>query len=306
MELEIRRLRKHYGAKEVLKGISFSVKGGRTMGFLGRNGAGKTTTLRILAGVFASDDGEVLLDGVPLNRKTVKVGYLPEERGLYSKIGILNQLTYIGQLKGMDRSGAADSAMHWLTEFELQDALHKNLGTLSKGNQQKVQIIQAIIDAPDILILDEPFSGLDPVNARALKKVIRTYEEQEKILIFSSHEMSYVEEFCTDITMIREGSILLSGSLCQIKRDRSHNRVYLRVRGLSVDELCRELVKEFGDAAEVLENTVVLQLSDSLTHERLLQAVIRHGWELESYGSYEPSLDSIFVETNRLTDLAGT
>lgn len=133
MELEIRQLRKHYGAKEALKGISFSVKGGRTMGLLGRNGAGKTTTLRILAGVFASDDGAVLLDGVPLNRKAVKVGYLPEERGLYSKIGILNQLTYIGRLKGMDRSSAADSARYWLTEFELQDVLDKPLNTLSKG-----------------------------------------------------------------------------------------------------------------------------------------------------------------------------
>ena len=304
MNLQLNELTKRYGAKEALKGISLTVEGGRTLGFLGRNGAGKTTTLRILAGVFAPDGGSVVYNGAPLDRRATTVGYLPEERGLYSKVGILDQLTYIGQLKGMNRSQAKNAARRCLQEFELEDCAGKPLGTLSKGNQQKVQIIQSLLNDPDILILDEPFSGLDPVNARALKRVIRSYESQGKILIFSSHEMSYVEEFCTDIAIIREGSILLSGELQRIRRSQSNGRVYLTVSGMDPKALCSALQDVCPRPPLVVDEKAVVQLTESFGQNALFSAIAARDLQVESYGVYEPSVESIFVETNRAAEEA--
>lgn len=300
MKLDVKALNKSYDKKTILHDISFSVDGGNTMGFLGRNGAGKTTTLRILAGMFGPDAGEVLLDGRPLNRKQVKVGYLPEEKGMYPKVGVMDQLIYIGRLKGMHTNEAETAAKNWLERFELSDCARKMLGVLSKGNQQKVQIIQSIINNPDILILDEPFSGLDPVNARFLKTMLRDFEQEKKLVIFSNHEMVYVEEFCHDITFIKSGVILLSGNLKEVKQARGNNKVCLRIRGMENERLLGVLSETAGFHPNMVGKEVVVGFTDNYSASDLLKEAVNRNWQLESFRAYEPTLDEIFIETDRL------
>lgn len=213
MKLEIKNVNKTFDKTQILHDVSFTVESGKAMGFLGRNGAGKTTTIRSLMDVFKADSGEFLLDGKPLDRNKYKIGYLPEERGMYQKIKILDQLIYFGELKGMSKKDAKESAMAGLERLELESYANKKMETLSKGNQQKIQILQAVINDPDIIIFDEPFSGLDPVNAQVLKDIIVEYINKNRIVLFSSHQMNLVEEFCDDITFIKKGHILLSDNL---------------------------------------------------------------------------------------------
>ena len=189
MILELKSIEKSFGEKQVLRGISFSAEGGRAFGLLGRNGAGKTTAIRILMGVFPADGGEVLLDGKPIDYRRVGIGYLPEERGLYPKKIILDQLVYFAELKGMKKKDAVEAIDRWLDRLGMREYRNKRLDTLSKGNQQKIQLITALAHDPDIVILDEPFSGLDPVNAMLLKDVVREEIARGKVVLFSSHQM---------------------------------------------------------------------------------------------------------------------
>ena len=208
MILEIRNIDKSFGNKQVLFDVSFDVTASKTMGFLGRNGAGKTTTMRALMDVFKVDRGGFYLNGEPFNPQAVKDGYLPEERGLYNKEPIAEQLRYFGKLKGLTSKAAEASVDAWLQRFDLYETRKQKLETLSKGNQQKIQIAQALLHNPDIIVLDEPFSGLDPLNAQILKDIINDEIQKNKIVIFSSHQMSMVEEFCDEITLIDQGRII--------------------------------------------------------------------------------------------------
>ena len=227
MKLEVKDLRKSFGDKEVLHGISFSIESGRALGLLGRNGAGKTTTIRILMDVFRANSGTITVDGKPFHPRDFRIGYLPEERGLYPKKGVQEQLIYLAQLRGSSRSDAKRQSERWLKRLGVEEYAQRKLETLSKGNQQKVQLAQTLVCDPDLVILDEPFSGLDPVNSQILKDVIREQIEAGKLVIFSSHQMSYVEEFCEDIVLINHGEIVLSGNLDQIKREYGHNRLVI-------------------------------------------------------------------------------
>ena len=209
MQLDINNISKSFGDKEVLHGVSFSVVSGRAMGFLGRNGAGKSTTIRCLMDVFRPDSGNFLLDGKPFKPRSLKIGYLPEERGMYQKNDVLAQLAYFARLRGATKADAVASANRWIDYFELSEFKKKKLETLSKGNQQKIQIAQSFLNEPDILILDEPFSGLDPVNAQIFKDAISEFVKEGRLVIFSSHQMGYVEEVCDDVTLIHHGNILL-------------------------------------------------------------------------------------------------
>ena len=201
MLLELRNIYKSFGEKEVLKGISFSAEGGKAFGLLGRNGAGKTTTIRILMNVFPANSGEVLIDGKPIDYSKVGIGYLPEERGLYPKKKISEQLVFFAQLKGMNRTDAVKAVDYWLNRLNMTEYRDKRLDTLSKGNQQKIQLVTAVAHNPDIVILDEPFSGLDPVNAMLLEEVVKEEIGKGKIVLFSSHQMNYIEEFCYSIAI---------------------------------------------------------------------------------------------------------
>ena len=237
MKLEIKNLRKSFSGNEVLHGISFSVESGKALGLLGRNGAGKTTTIRILMDVFKADSGEILFDGKPFIPRNHQIGYLPEERGLYPKKKVIEQIVYLATLRGISKKEAKENTKKWLTRLGIAEYEDRKLDTLSKGNQQKVQLAQTLVCNPSIVILDEPFSGLDPVNAQILKDVVNDLIADNKIVIFSSHQMSYVEEFCEDIAIINKGNIALSGNLKDIKKEYGKNRLILSANNYSLNEL---------------------------------------------------------------------
>ena len=193
MKLEVRNLTKSFEDNQVLHGVSFEVESGSALGLLGRNGAGKTTTIRIIMDVFKADLGEVYLDGKPFNPKKHLIGYLPEERGLYPKKTVLEQIVYLTRLRGISKKEAVNNANKWLKRLEIDEYTNRKLETLSKGNQQKVQLASTLACEPEIVILDEPFSGLDPVNSKILQEVVTEVINEGRIVIFSSHQMSYVE-----------------------------------------------------------------------------------------------------------------
>lgn len=299
MRLEIKNLRKSFGEKEVLHGISFSVESGKALGLLGRNGAGKTTTIRILMDVFKANSGNVTVDGKPFIPKEHQIGYLPEERGLYPKKKVGEQIVYLAGLRGLDKRQAKESMKKWLKRLEVEEHENKKLETLSKGNQQKVQLAQTLVCNPEIVILDEPFSGLDPVNSQILKDVIRELIGEGKLVIFSSHQMSYVEEFCEDIVIINHGEVVLEGNLRQIKRESGTNLLVLSSVSHSPREL-RDILKEgFYDLLEVVKvdkDRVLLRTTDTGTKDKILKRLLEYEVDIELFGMYEPSLTEIFVE----------
>ena len=290
MFLELKEIHKSFGEKQVLTGISFTVEGGRAFGLLGRNGAGKTTTIRILMDVFPADSGEVLIDGEPIDYSRVRVGYLPEERGLYPKKKILDQLVYFAELKGMGHAEALRAVDFWLDRLGMSEYRSKRLDTLSKGNQQKIQLITALAHDPDIIILDEPFSGLDPVNAMLLKEVVREEIEKGKIVLFSSHQMNYIEEFCDSIAILSDGRIVLQGDLHQIKRNYTRDR--LVVRSEQVDRIAAQA----GVSCEVLgEGELLIRLSSPEVKRETMQ-FLTEKYDIDEIKVFEPSLNDIFVE----------
>lgn len=248
MILELKNIEKSFGEKKVLAGVSFKAEGGKAFGLLGRNGAGKTTSIRILMDVFPANSGEVLIDGQPIDYNKIGIGYLPEERGLYPKKIIIDQLTYFAELKGMSHKAAIQSIDYWLERLGMTEYRNKRLDTLSKGNQQKIQLITALAHDPDIIILDEPFSGLDPVNAMLLKDVVKEQIAKGKIVLFSSHQMSYIEEFCDSIAILNNGVVALHGDLHDIKRDYPRNRLLVRTESPDA------ITCDFGSSCTVMDN----------------------------------------------------
>lgn len=298
MKLEIKNLRKSFSGNEVLHGISFSVESGKALGLLGRNGAGKTTTIRILMNVFNSDSGEILLDGKPFIPRNHQIGYLPEERGLYPKKKVMEQIVYLATLRGISKKEAKENTKKWLNRLGIAEYENRKLDTLSKGNQQKVQLAQTLVCNPKIVILDEPFSGLDPVNAQILKDVVSELIDDNKIVIFSSHQMSYVEEFCEDIAIINKGNIALSGNLKDIKKEYGKNRLILSANNYSLNELkdiCENKFSNFVSIYEVKKDFLVLELCENTTKNTFLRNLIDYDVDIENFSVYEPSLTDIFV-----------
>lgn len=298
MKLEVKDLRKSFGDKEILHGISFSIESGKALGLLGRNGAGKTTTIRILMDVFRADSGTVTVDGRPFHPKKFRIGYLPEERGLYPKKGVQEQLIYLAQLRGSSHADAKEQSMRWLKRLGVEEYAQRKLETLSKGNQQKVQLAQTLVCDPDLVILDEPFSGLDPVNSQILKDVIQEQIEAGKLVIFSSHQMSYVEEFCEDIVLINHGDVVLSGDLGKIKREYGHNRLVIGL-GEEYQEPAQVLGDYVGDLLHIVgsrKDQVIVELKEGCTRKFLLKELLERNLVPEEFGNYEPSLTEIFVE----------
>ncbi|NLA33190.1 MAG: ATP-binding cassette domain-containing protein [Mollicutes bacterium] len=299
MKLEVRNINKSFGDKKILKDVSFAIESGRTMGFLGRNGAGKTTTIRIIMDVFKPNSGEVLIDGKPFKKEDYKIGYLPEEKGMYQKVSLLDQLTYFAELKGMDKKSARDSSIKMIEKMNLTDFLNKPLSTLSKGNQQKFFIAQAIVNDPDILILDEPFGGLDPVNAGVLKDIIKEFISKKKIVVFSSHQMSHVEEFCDDVTFIQDGKIILSDSLKKIKKEMGKNKIRLVCENLKPKEVYEKLQDLKDIDVEVTKDYLIIECLNKRTTNSLLKDLLKLDLVIESFGYYEPSLETIFINLER-------
>ena len=290
MLLELKNIDKSFGEKKVLKGVSFVAESGKAFGLLGRNGAGKTTSIRILMNVFPSDAGEVLTDGKPIDYDKISLGYLPEERGLYPKKLIIDQLVYFAELKGMKRTDAVQSVDRWLKRLELYEYRNKRLDTLSKGNQQKVQLITALAHDPQIVILDEPFSGLDPVNAILLKDVVKEQIARGKIVLFSSHQMSYIEEFCDSIAILNAGKVVLHGDIREIKRN------YLRDRLVVRTENPEQIKADFKDDCTVQEDgSLILRLA-SPNDKQTAMKHLAEKYDVDEIKVFEPSLNDIFVE----------
>lgn len=290
MILELKNINKSFGEKEVLRGVSFVAEGGKAFGLLGRNGAGKTTSIRILMNVFPANSGEILVDGKPIDYNRIGIGYLPEERGLYPKKVIIDQLVYFAELKGMSPKDATKSVDYWLERLGMSEYRNKRLDTLSKGNQQKIQLITALAHDPDIVILDEPFSGLDPVNAMLLKDVVKEQISKGKIVLFSSHQMSYIEEFCDSIAIINAGKVAISGDLNEIKRN------YVRDK-LVVSTLNSEKIKaDFGDrCTELDDGTLLIQLESPESKQETMKRIVEK-YDIDEVKVFEPSLNDIFVE----------
>jgi len=290
MILELKNIEKSFGEKKVLTGVSFKAEGGKAFGLLGRNGAGKTTSIRILMDVFPANSGEVLIDGQPIDYNKIGIGYLPEERGLYPKKIIVDQLTYFAELKGMGRKAAVQSIDYWLGRLGMTEYRNKKLETLSKGNQQKIQLITALAHDPDIIILDEPFSGLDPVNAMLLKDVVKEQIAKGKIVLFSSHQMSYIEEFCDSIAILNNGVVALHGDLHNIKRDYPRDRLVVKT------ETPDSIIVDFGSSCTVMENGDLMIRLGSPSEKKATMTRLVENYDIDEVKVYEPSLNDIFVE----------
>ena len=290
MILELKNIDKSFGEKEVLKGISFTAEGGRAFGLLGRNGAGKTTSIRILMNVFPADSGEVLIDGAPIDYGKVGIGYLPEERGLYPKKIIIDQLVYFAELKGMNAKEATKAVDYWLSRLGMSEYRNKRLDTLSKGNQQKIQLITALAHDPDIVILDEPFSGLDPVNAMLLKDVVKEQIAKGKVVLFSSHQMSYIEEFCDSIAIINAGKVVISGDLHEIKRNYPRDKIVVSAQN------SEKIKSDLGAVCTEREDGTLLIKLESPADKQAMMKQLVENYDIDEVKVFEPSLNDIFVE----------
>ena len=277
MELQVHDLHKSFDGREVLHGISFSISSGKALGLLGRNGAGKSTTIRILMDVFKADQGNMSMNGKTFHAKDYNIGYLPEERGLYPKKKVSEQLIYLATLRGLS---------------------HGVLDTLSKGNQQKVQLAQTLMCDPDIVILDEPFSGLDPVNSQTLKEVVQEQIQDGKLVIFSSHQMNYVEEFCEDIVILHHGDVVLQGNLKQIKKEYGKNRIVIRAlypKKQEFRELLETQCQELLHIYEEKDGGFIIELQPNVNKRDVLTRMLELEVDLEAFQLYEASLTDIFV-----------
>ena len=291
MKLELVNVNKYYGDFHVLKDVNLEINSGRLFAYLGRNGAGKTTSIRILMDVFKANSGEILLDGKPFDLKEYRIGYLPEERGLYTKSTVKDQLVYFAKLRGLNRKEAMESVEYWTKRFGVHEYLNRLVETLSKGNQQKVQITQAFVNNPDILILDEPFSGLDPVNSQVFQEALIEFINQEKIVIFSSHQMSFVESFCKDIAIIHQGKIVMAGDLENIKNQYGNNKIRVKT---SNDEQLRKLLADKNFVIEEDEKSIIINFEKSSKKE-ILTLLMKNDFDVEIFSDYQPSLQEIFV-----------
>ncbi len=299
MKVSVENITKSFGEKQVLKGISFETESGKSLGLLGRNGAGKTTTIRILMGVFYQNSGDILVDGKKIDRDHLQIGYLPEERGLYPKQKISEQLVYFGMLRGQTKQQARAAVVKWLDRMGMSEYKDKKLETLSKGNQQKIQLAATLLCDPQLVILDEPFSGLDPVNAMLLKEVILESIDGGAAVIFSSHQMNYIEEFCNDICILNGGSIVLSGDIRDIKRSYPRNTINIYTEALT--ETAALVNTRYHDRTESVhpdekEHCVTVKLQNESDKDGLLRLLIDSKLNIDGFQIKEPTLNDIFVE----------
>ena len=307
MSLIVDKLYKKYGEKVVVNELSFALNEPGVYALLGTNGAGKTTSIRMMLNMIAKDGGEVLWNGKPLDTRNVKIGYLAEERGLYPKYTLMDQLLYFAKLKNVDKAEAKEKIKYWSGLLELDEYLYPdnnstskkkkkikplNADQLSKGNQQKIQLMAALIDDPEILVFDEPISGLDPVNTDLFKGIIRQEMNKGKYIIMSSHQMATVEEFCKDITILDHGESVLQGDLNEIKK--SYGRVNLEIK---CDDDFSDVINKFGlSIVNETPDGTMLKVSSEAQAREFLNSLIEAGHQIVRFELREPSLHEIFVE----------
>ena len=292
MGLKLENVSKKFVGKQAVDNISFEVDKPGVFGLLGTNGAGKTTTIRMLLGIIKKDTGEITWNGKKVERKSVNFGYLPEERGVYPKTRIYDQLMYFAKLKGMNQKEADAAIKKWAKVLKVEEYIPMPAEKLSKGNQQKIQFMTAIIHNPELIVLDEPFSGLDPVNSEILKNVIIDLVKEGKYIIMSSHQMASIEEFCTDILILNKGKTVLKGNLKEIKEKYKANRLEL-----STDKNIDKYIKEFNMEIEFSKNNEYsIKIDSEEKAHQLLERLVTNHVEVDKFEIKKPTLNDIFIE----------
>ncbi|MBQ6282095.1 MAG: ATP-binding cassette domain-containing protein [Bacilli bacterium] len=292
MMLKIENVSKSFGNKKVVDNISICMDKPEVFGLLGTNGAGKTTTIRMLLGILKKDSGDITWNGKAVDRKKVNFGYLPEERGVYPKVKIIEQLKYFAELKGMSKDDAIKSINKWAKLLKVEEYLNMPAEKLSKGNQQKIQFLTAVIHDPELIVLDEPFSGLDPVNTEILKKVIIDLVKEGKYIIMSAHEMHTIEEFCTNVIILNKGKTVLKGNLRSIKESYPANRVLISTND-NISNIIKSLKLELENS---VDNSYVIKIKDENDGYKLLDKVIKSNIKVNKFEIEKPTLNDIFIE----------
>ena len=290
--LEVKNLYKSFDTIKAVDDVSFNIKQGSVFGLIGRNGAGKTTTLRMMMNIYTPDSGEILLNGKPIdNEFKTKVGYLPEERGLYKKMTVMDTLLFFADVKGKKGADIKRRANDYLEKFDLADRKSTKIQDLSKGNQQKIQFIITILHDPEFLVLDEPFTGLDPINTDLLRQIIIDLRDKGKVIIFSTHLMDFAEKMCDYITMIDQGKIILDGNLSEIKAQYAKRNVTLNYEGdisFLKNNPIVESIDDFG-------NTTGIRLKSASDIQELLKLLVNNNVTVKKFNANDISLHEIFV-----------
>ncbi len=290
--VELQKVRKVYDTKVAVNDISFNIEPGTMFGLLGPNGSGKTSTIRMMIGITVPDSGSICLFGQPFTRKNLpRVGYLPEERGLYKKMKVMDQLIFLGQLHGLDAATASKRAHDWCERLGISASIGKKTEELSKGMQQKIQFISTLLHEPELIIMDEPFSGLDPVNATILQDTLVDLRSQGRTILFSTHRMDQIEKLCDSISLIHNGNLVLSGGMREIKSRYPNNRVQMSFEGDSsfLNHPSIEVAKNYNGRAEI-------KLRDGDDGQALLAAAVGKA-RISRFEVIEPTLEEIFIET---------
>ena len=292
MSLVLKNVSKTFVGKQAVDNVSFTLEKPGVYGLLGTNGAGKTTTIRMLLGIIKKDSGEITWKGNPVDRKNVNFGYLPEERGVYPKTKIFDQLMYFAELKGMKKQEAIEEINKWAKKLKVEEYLQLPAEKLSKGNQQKIQFMTAIIHNPELVVLDEPFSGLDPVNTEILKNIIIDLIKNGKYVIMSAHQMATIEEFCSDILILNKGKTVLQGNLKEIKETYPANRLEINVK-----QDIRNYIKEFElEIENETNNNYIIKITDEEKAYNLLKKLVEQGIKVDKFEIKRPTLNDIFIE----------
>lgn len=292
MGLKVQNVSKTFGEKIAVDNISFEIDKPGVFGLLGTNGAGKSTTIRMILGILRKDSGNIAWNGKEVERKYVNFGYLPEERGIYPKIKICDQLMYLAKLKGMKKKEAEESMNFWLKRLEVEEYKKMPAEKLSKGNQQKIQFITAILNNPELIVLDEPFSGLDPVNTELLKDVILELVKKGKYIIMSSHQMSSIEEFCSDVVIINRGKTVLKGNLKEIKDSYPAKRLEIDAK----QDITADIENAGMKIEKNIDNNYEITIENEDKAHALLKTLVEKGVVLDKFELKKPSLNDIFIE----------
>lgn len=292
MGLKIENVSKTFGTKLVVDNISFELDKPGIFGLLGTNGAGKSTTIRMLLGILKKDKGTITWNGNEVDRKKVNFGYLPEERGVYPKVKIIDQLKYFAELKGMDKEEAIKSINKWAKILKVEEYLEMPAEKLSKGNQQKIQFMTCVIHDPELIVLDEPFSGLDPVNTEILKNIIIDLVKKKKYIIMSAHEMHTIEEFCTDILILNKGKTVLKGNIKDIKKTYKANRLVIETE----EDITKIIESKKLTIENSHDNLYIIKINEEKEGYDLLQSLIKEKINIDKFEIMKPTLNDIFIE----------
>jgi ABC-2 type transport system ATP-binding protein len=292
--LELQHLKKYYATQKAVDDISFTINQGSIFGLLGPNGAGKTTLLRMITGIFYPDSGEILFDGQKFNpmKDVGQIGYMPEERGLYKKMKIGEQAIYLAQLKGLSKNEAIEKIKYWFTRMEMQSWWNKKVEDLSKGMSQKLQFVTTVLHEPKLIILDEPFSGLDPLNANLIKDEIHRLANNGATVIFSTHRMEQVEEICNHIVLVNLGQKILDGTVAQVKQTHKQNLFSIKFGNQLLPE---HLGTDLFEVKKTKGNDLTIQKHAEYTNNDILQYFIGKGLVIDSFNEILPSLNEIFI-----------